>query len=111
MSAQREPPDWAPGWAKKVAEAQRLTHVTYFRVPFARIPYGHDYSYRVKPRCRDCGVLEEQLHVPGCCVEICPICLGQALWCGCPDDFGPDDEDDGDDGAGPAGGGGREVTV
>ncbi|MDQ0027750.1 hypothetical protein J2X90_005586 [Variovorax paradoxus] len=108
-----EPADWAPGWAEKIAEAQDITHVTFFKVPFARIAYGPDHPHiTVKPRCYDCGVLEGQLHVQGCCVEQCPICLGQAMWCGCPDDFGPDDEgDDGDDGGDPVPSGGSEVTA
>ncbi|RZL68770.1 MAG: hypothetical protein EOP77_00150 [Variovorax sp.] len=76
-----------PEWQKRIDAAQRLTHYTVFKVPFLRIAYGHDHPFRVKPYCRDCGVAEEQLHVPGCCVERCPACLGQEIGCGCRDDL------------------------
>ena len=39
----------------------------------ARVAYGSDYSFEVQERCRDCGVAIGQLHVPGCCVEICGL--------------------------------------
>jgi hypothetical protein len=35
------------------------------------------------------------VHHPGCCVERCPACLGQALGCEC---FGDPDDDAWDDG-------------
>ena len=33
--------------------------------------------------CRDCGTPPGGVHHPGCCVERCPGCLGQAFWCPC----------------------------
>lgn len=44
--------------------------------------------------CRDCHTPIGGVHHPGCCVERCPACLGQALGCPC---FGTDDDDDDDD--------------
>jgi hypothetical protein len=42
--------------------------------------------------CRDCSTPIGGVHHPGCCIERCPVCLGQALGCPC---FGePDDDDD-----------------
>ena len=40
--------------------------------------------------CRDCRTPVGGVHHPGCCVERCPACLGQALGCPC---FGTDDDD------------------
>jgi hypothetical protein len=34
-------------------------------------------------RCHDCGTPPGGVHHPGCCVERCPACLGQALGCPC----------------------------
>jgi hypothetical protein len=40
--------------------------------------------------CRDCSTPLGGVHHPGCCVEKCPVCLGQAL--GCPDFEEPESE-------------------
>ncbi len=40
--------------------------------------------------CRDCRTPIGGVHHPGCCVERCPACLGQALGCPC---FGDPDDD------------------
>ena len=45
--------------------------------------------------CRDCATPPGGVHHPGCCVERCPACLGQALGCECfadPDDEAWDDD-------------------
>jgi len=47
--------------------------------------------------CRDCRTPIGGVHHPGCCVERCPACLGQALGCPCfgdPDDVLDDVSDD-----------------
>lgn len=44
-------------------------------------------------RCGDCGVAVGALHHPGCDLERCPFCGGQAIGCGCRYDEDPTDED------------------
>ncbi len=54
---------------------------------------GDSKGRRIDFCCRDCGTPPGGIHHPGCCVERCPGCRGQALGCPCFDlDEEPDDE-------------------
>lgn len=51
-----------------------------------RIPYGGEPPpYAEDQVCHDCLVPQGRLHHPGCDMEACPRCEGQAMTCGCAD--------------------------
>ena len=53
---------------------------------YAPIPWGQELRprHRYEPEeCRDCGTPLGGVHHPGCCMERCPACHGQAIGCEC----------------------------
>jgi hypothetical protein len=61
---------------------------------FEPIRWGDEREIKTKARpvhfnCSDCDTPPGGVHHPGCCVERCPACLGQALGCRCSDDADP----------------------
>ena len=54
--------------------------------PYAPVRWGQELRprHRYEPEeCRDCGTPLGGVHHPGCCMERCPACHGQAIGCGC----------------------------
>lgn len=43
-------------------------------------------KWKTMTKCHDCGAEEGQLHIPGCDMERCPKCGGQAISCDCTDE-------------------------
>ena len=80
-------------WPERIEEAQEITSVSIDGVEHHRVRYGDEQDDWGADgvSCHDCAVVKGQLHVPGCDVERCPVCGGQAISCDCPYD-GDDDE-------------------
>ncbi len=56
------------------------------RRAYAPVRWGQELRprHRYEPEeCRDCGTPLGGVHHPGCCIERCPACHGQAISCGC----------------------------
>lgn len=80
---------------------------TAFHLDGVPVPRRRNVGRGSMARCGDCGAPRGGYHHPGCDLEECPHCRGQAMSCDCrwdedpsdPDDLwdGLDDEDDGDD--------------
>jgi hypothetical protein len=68
---------------KEIIEAQKITHYTIDGEQFERVAYGSERPDFKATICHDCSVVDAQLHLVGCDVEVCPKCRDQALSCAC----------------------------
>ena len=70
-------------WLKQIKEAQLETDYTINGQSYPRYKMGDEGRYNEGDTCHDCGITYGQYHVPGCDVEVCPKCQGQAISCDC----------------------------
>ena len=64
-------------------------------VAYTPIRWGDEKGYRIAEptsRCGDCGTPRGGVHHHGCDLEQCPVCLSQAMMCGCFDELEPEPE-------------------
>lgn len=77
-----------PGWHADMRAAQRKKTVTLCGRRYTRIRFGRETGAgfnRLVPgdSCGDCGAMYGWFHDPGCDIEVCPRCGGQAITCNC----------------------------
>lgn len=68
------------GWPEQLLAAQREKSYVLGGKKYARKPFEAGEADEV---CHDCRAADGELHVPGCDMERCPKCHGQAISCGC----------------------------
>jgi hypothetical protein len=77
-----------PDWPDRLQVAQQVLTYSIAGKCLPRVRYGaepDDWGAGERP-CHDCAAVSGEFHVPGCDVERCPACGGQAIGCDCEHD-------------------------
>lgn len=80
----------------EIENAQKIMTININSEDHERVRFGketEDWGWS-RGTCGDCAVAVGLFHVPGCDVERCPACDGQAIGCDC--EYAGDDDDDTD---------------
>lgn len=70
-------------WPAEIDSAQLMSTVSISGRALQRVRFGAEGDTDSGPNCGDCGVLQNQFHVPGCDGEQCPCCGEQLNSCDC----------------------------
>jgi hypothetical protein len=85
-------------WKKEIEDNARYHHyIGYDGKKYPRIKYGEEneffttknltdrinWAYLDYEYCDDCGAKRGEYHLNLCDLEVCPVCGGQLLSCGC----------------------------
>lgn len=81
------------GWPSEIVRAQSETKIELHGRGYSRLRRGVDWPSLGEYPCHDCAIVDGQLHVPMCDMEICPRCFGQLISCGCLWGEGPADSE------------------
>ena len=72
------------GWGAILRTSQKNPCYVIDGKSMPRVRHGAEAAEgETVPTCRDCAAAPGQFHVPGCCIEVCPRCGGQAIGCEC----------------------------
>jgi hypothetical protein len=83
-----DPEGWKLYWQEQIKAAQSLLEYEIAGNRHSRVPFGQECDdAKSFTTCHDCAAKIGQLHVPGCDVEVCAVCGGQAISCKC--DYAP----------------------